>query len=187
MHIGKVSNSMELEEIIQLQKLNHVSNIPADKLPTHGFVTVQHSLDDLRKMQTDAPQIIVKNDNHVIAYALAMPKKFKNLIPDLIPMFDILDKVEYDGNFLSDHNYYVMGQICIDLQYRGLGLFDQLYKEHKNVFASQYDLCITEVSTRNSRSMAAHIRTGFKQIHTYRDDREEWNIMVWDWRGNSGN
>lgn len=187
MHIARVTNSTELKEIIQLQKLNHVSNMPASQLLTHGFVTVQHSLEDLRKMQADTPQVIVRNNDQVIAYTLAIPKRFRNFIPGLSIMFDILDKVEYDGAFLSDYKYYVMGQICIDTQYRGLGLFDQLYKEHKKVFSSQFDLCIAEVSVRNSRSMAAHIRIGFKQIHSYRDDREEWNIMVWDWRGDSGN
>ena len=54
-----------------------------------------------------------------------------------------------------------MGQICIDKPWRGRGLFDQLYAAHRQHLSGRYDCCITEVATRNGRSMSAHLRVGF--------------------------
>ena len=44
-----------------------------------------------------------------------------------------------------------------------------------------FDFCLTEVSTRNLRSMQAHEKVGFRIIHTFKDENEEWNILLWDW------
>ena len=40
-------------------------------------------------------------------------------------------------------------------------LFDQLYAAHRQHLSGRYDCCITEVATRNGRSMSAHLRVGF--------------------------
>jgi hypothetical protein len=78
--------------------------------------------------------------------------------------------------------YYVMGQICVAENYRGQGVFDGLYQKHREKYSSQFDLLITEVSKRNTRSMKAHERVGFKTVHSFRDHTDEWNIILWDWR-----
>jgi hypothetical protein len=56
-----------------------------------------------------------------------------------------------------------------------------LYEEHKRLFRKEYDFVITEISTINKRSIAAHKKIGFKTIHTYRDALDEWNVVLWDW------
>ena len=76
-----------------------------------------------------------------------------------------------------------MGQICVAENYRGKGVFDSLYQKHKELNGSRYDLCVTSVSTRNNRSMRAHERIGFEIVHTFRDQTDEWNILVWNLKG----
>ena len=76
-----------------------------------------------------------------------------------------------------------MGQICVAENYRGKGVFDSLYQKHKELNGSSYDLCVTSVSTRNKRSMRAHERVGFEIVHTFRDQTDEWNILVWNLKG----
>jgi L-amino acid N-acyltransferase YncA len=75
-----------------------------------------------------------------------------------------------------------MGQICVDKAYRGKGVFELLYQKHREIFEKSYDFIVTEISTRNTRSLRAHEKVGFKTIHTYRDSMDEWNVVVWDWR-----
>ena len=45
---------------------------------------------------------------------------------------------------------------------------------------TEYDLCVTEIATRNQISVRAHEKMGFEPISTYSDDREEWVIVAWD-------
>jgi hypothetical protein len=134
-------------------------------------------------MNASARQVIARHGDKVIAYALVMRPEIKYMVPVLMPMFEMLNTLYYKGIALVQTKYYVMGQICVNENYRGAGVFDGLYKKHREVYAKEYDHCITEVSTRNLRSMKAHLRCGFKTIHTFRDATDEWNILLWDWNG----
>jgi ribosomal protein S18 acetylase RimI-like enzyme len=173
----------DLKQILALQRNNLPANLTEERRISQGFVTVQHDLPLLRSMNSSARQIIARDDNRVIGYALVMRPELKYIVPVLIPMFELLETLFYKGVPLPESRYYVMGQICVDEAYRGVGIFDGLYQKHREVFSPEYDYCVTEVSTRNLRSMKAHQRVGFKTIHTFRDETDEWNIVLWDWKG----
>jgi len=173
----------ELAQILTLQQANHASSLSEADAARDGFVTVMHSFDLLKKMNQAAPQIIAKDDAAVIGYALVMLRSFSDMIPVLQPMFDRLSNIAFDDKKITDHLFYVMGQICVAEDYRGKGVFDSLYKKHKELNGPKYDLCVTSVSTRNKRSMRAHERVGFETVHTFRDQTDEWNILVWRLKG----
>ncbi len=181
MELKLVDSKEELQQILDLQEVNHVDHVPSNIRDKEGFVTVKHNIDLLVKMNNAVPQVIAVDDGKVIAYALVMLKDFKNLIPVLVPMYSTFDDLTYENTKLTVLNYYVMGQVCVDKPYRGSGVFHALYQKHKSVFSQKYDLCLTEVSTSNPRSMRAHLNVGFKILKTYKDATDEWNILSWDW------
>lgn len=171
----------DLKQILQLQRENLPDNIDAIEMQSQGFVTIHHDLNTLQQMHRLAPSVIIKNDSSVIAYALTMLKECRQLIPDLEPMFVLFDKLSWENKPLKDYRYYVMGQICIAKAFRGQGLFEQLYQQHKKIYNTQYDLFITEISVRNHRSLRAHEKIGFKKIHTHQDELDNWKVVAWDW------
>lgn len=75
-----------------------------------------------------------------------------------------------------------MGQICVAKEFRGEGLVKMLYQKHKEVYSSEYDFILTEISTSNHRSLKVHAKIGFQTIYTYRDQLDEWNLVIWDWK-----
>ena len=171
----------ELEQILSLQQKNLARNISREEAIEQGYVTVIHTPDQLRKMNQLAPAILAKNEEIVIGYALSMPISCSKLIPVLEPMFASFENLVYKSQPLKSYNYYVMGQVCIDKAYRGLGIFDRLYEGHKEIYSRQYDCIVTEVATRNTRSLKAHQRVGFTTIHKHTDETDHWEVMVWDW------
>ena len=176
-----VNTEDELRQILHLQQLYlRGNNDPAEE-KEQGFVTVHHTFEVLQQMHQLAPSVIVKEDDKVVAYALTMVNECRHLIPVLLPMFDLFDRIEYNGKSLKEYRFYVMGQIGVHKDYRGKGLVQLLYDKHKEAYATQYDFIITEIATRNGRSMRAHEKTGFKTIHQFSDETEEWNIVLWDW------
>ena len=179
--IDIAESKKDLEQILELQRRNHIESLTFQEREKNGFVTVKHDLDLLTKMNHSAPQIIAKSGEEVIGYALVMFKSFSELIPVLTPMFDMFKKLAYNDKPLNNYKYYVMGQICIDEAFRGQGLFEKLYQKHKQVYSPGFDVCLTEVSTRNARSMKAHGKVGFQTIYTFKDNTDEWNILLWDW------
>ncbi len=75
-----------------------------------------------------------------------------------------------------------MGQICVAEGYRGTGIFDGLYRTLTNTYRGRYDFTVTEVAQRNTRSLRAHERIGFRTLHTYSDATagEIWRVIVLD-------
>ena len=171
----------ELEQILSLQEKNLAISISEKDMKVEGFVTLKHDLTTLEQMNQLAPSVIIKSKDEVVGYALTMLRGCRHLVADLEPMFAILDQLTWNDRILNALSYYVMGQICIDKAYRGLGLFEKLYSFHKKINSSTFELLVTEIATRNARSIKAHERLGFKTIHIHRDELDEWAVVAWDW------
>src|SRR6187549_1253038 len=107
------SSEDDFRQILSLQQANHASTVSEEIATRDGFVTVVHTLDLLKRMNDAAPQIIAKDGDNVIGYALVMLKSFQAMIPVLVPMFEKLSGINYGDRKITDHSFYVMGQICI--------------------------------------------------------------------------
>jgi hypothetical protein len=182
--ITTITSDTEIIQLLDLQQLNLPKNISKEVALEQGFVTVQHNFELLRAMNEAIPQVIAKKDDRVVGYALVMLPNFADLIPVLQPMFHLFSSIDYGEKKVSDYKYYVMGQVCIAEECRGLGVFDALYHKHRDLYSTDYQVCITEIAKRNTRSTRAHERIGFKTIHTFQDETELWNVVAWDWEDN---
>ena len=176
-----VTTNSQLESILALQQQNlRGFNDPCTE-KDQGFVTVTHSLELLQQMQAYEPSIIATDGTELAGYALAMSRACASLVPELFSLFSELEKFHYRGIPLQQQHYYVMGQVCVAKAYRGRGVFDLLYAKHKELFQGKYHCVITEIATRNTRSLRAHSRVGFSSIATYTDHQDEWLVVAWDW------
>jgi len=177
-----VSSIEELEQIIALQKKNLKQNITVEEKSSQGFVTMEFNLPMLKELHALAPDIIIKDGDRLVGYAMVLPLEGRTAYPALEPMFINFEKLNWKGKRLCDYKFYAIGQICIDKAYRGKGLFNMLYEKHRDIYKDQFDFVITEISTGNARSLKAHKRIGFKTIDTYRDEIDEWDVVLWDWQ-----
>lgn len=176
-----VTNDRELEQILDLQQRNLPHNIGETEMKEEGFVTLVHDIDVLQKMHELGPSVIALHENKIIGYALVMHRGCRQLFPPLEPMFAKLDMLQYNLRPLNNYEFYVMGQVCIDKEFRGKGIFDSLYHKHKELHSGQYSFILTEVATRNERSLRAHKRVGFQTLNIYRDKLDEWAVILWNW------
>ena len=131
------STTEELLQILSLQRMNLKSSISAEEMNQEGFVTVEHDLDLLKRMNNACPHIIAK---------------------------DI-------------QNYITMGQICISKSHRKIGLFKGLYEAMKRSLYPKYEYIITEVDATNTRSLNAHLSTGFEKLCTYHSLGQDWELI----------
>ena len=177
-----VTTPEELKEIVELQTQNLKQNIGSEEMKSQGFVTMTHNIDVLKQMNDLAPSVLAKEGDQLAGYALTMLKECRNLVPDLNSMFDLLDDLKWKGKELRQYQFYVMGQICVSLPFRGKGVFETLYDYHRKIYSPKFDFIVTEVATRNTRSMRAHEKVGFKIIHQHRDEIDEWAVVLWDWQ-----
>lgn len=176
---GHAYDEADLAQILALQNENLGSAISAAEAQEQGFVTVRHDLDLLRAMNEDGPHVVARHGADVVGYALVMALSFAAEIPVLRSLFDTIGEMEYQGRPLSTYHYFVMGQVCVAKSYRGMGVFDGLYGQMKADMAGRYDCIVTEIATRNLRSLRAHARVGFEVVNVHTaDEGEEWAVVV---------
>jgi GNAT superfamily N-acetyltransferase len=176
-----VSTKKELEQIQNLNRQNLKQNLSEDEMLREGFVSWNYSFELLEKMHRLAPSVIVKEGNEVIGYALVTLKEASSFHADLKKMLMHLQPVTYEGKPLTSYRFYLMGQVCIHKNYRGKGIFPMLYHQHKISYGKEYELLVTEISTKNQRSLKAHEKIGFKNVFTYEHGIDEWNVVIWNW------
>src|SRR5512135_3727276 len=115
---GSVEREEELEQILELQRANLPRQLSAEEIAAEGFVTVEHTLQLLKRMHALAPSIVAREGANLAGYALVMPVQCRSLIPILEPMFQRLESLGMLGQ-----RFYVMGQICVGKPWRGKGVF----------------------------------------------------------------
>jgi len=177
-----VNTSEQLKQIHQLNQKNLRSFISEHEQMDQGFLSWPYSLELLQQMNELAKSVIVTEQDQLAGYALTTLPEARRFHPELDLMFKGFEELLYKGRPIFSYRFYCMGQICIAKEYRGMGIVPMLYNKHKEIYSSEYDFILTEISTRNTRSMKAHEKVGFKIIHHHRDHLDEWAVVVWDWK-----
>ena len=98
----------QLEAILTLQKENLERNISSSELNKEGYVTAEHNLDLISKMNEPYAHIIATDEEELVGYALVMTRAFSKNIPVLVEMFDQIDGQSYKNVLLGDSNYMVI-------------------------------------------------------------------------------
>jgi GNAT superfamily N-acetyltransferase len=177
-----VTTTGELDQIAHLSAANLVTNLTAAEKEREGFVTWPYTPESLRILHSVTPSILVKDGDQVVGYAIVLTRECAAVYPPLEEAMPYFGTVPYQGKSLLDYRVYFMGQICVHPDYRGKGVFGLLYDFHRQQLFPRYEMLITEISTANPRSLRAHQRTGFVIVDTRRDEMDEWDLVVWDWR-----
>lgn len=180
-----VSSPHEVDLILELQIQNHRDHVDPITAARDGFTSVRHDRDVLQAMNRQHPSAIALADGKLAGYCLMMAQDFSDQVPILQPMFAMLDNLNWRNQALAgNQRWFVMGQVCVAQEFRGMGVFDGLYHHLRDTYAPQFDFTVTEISQRNARSLRAHRRVGFETLHVYTDPAadERWEVVVWDWR-----
>jgi GNAT superfamily N-acetyltransferase len=168
------------EQIISLQNQNLYKLLTAEQQDKQGFVFAEHTVEVLQEMASQIPQVIALYQNKVIGYNLGMTAAMEKQLPSLEPMFREFHKSMYRGKVLTSYRFFVGGQVCVDKDFRGLGLLSKLYNATAGLVANDYELCITEIAVRNANSLKIHQKMGFEIAGTHRDEFGDWYVVVWD-------
>ena len=178
-----VSTPEEVQQILALQRQNLPGALSPEELAAQGFVTVKHDPAVLQRMNDAYPSVIAKSsDGRLAGYCLVMLRDFAPHVPELVAMFETLETLHWQGRSLKNEvRWFVMGQVCVAKDFRGQGVFDGMYRHLQEVCRKDFEIVITEVSERNTRSLRTHQRVGFQTIHTYREDKtgEDWQGEDW--------
>jgi ribosomal protein S18 acetylase RimI-like enzyme len=169
----------DFEQILELQRRNLRRSLTEREQNDFGFVYLEHDVPLLRKMASALPQAIAVSDKRVVGYCLALSPAFRASMPWLEPMFLQCEQSSFDGSLLASYRYFVGGQVCVDREFRGQGLAGRLYRQVRDSLTDDYQLCVTEIASRNQTSIRSHEKIGFVQVAEHSDGVEDWVLVVW--------
>jgi ribosomal protein S18 acetylase RimI-like enzyme len=177
-----VNTREQLKKIHELNQLNLRSHLSETEQRNQGFLSWSYSLELLQQLHELAKSVIVTENDQLAGYALTTLPEARSFHPELDLMFKGFEGLVYKERPIFSYRFYCMGQICIAKEFRGMGIVPMLYDKHKETYSYQYDFILTEISTRNIRSIKAHEKVGFKAIQHHRDHLDEWAVVIWDWK-----
>ncbi len=148
----------DIPKIEELQKRYHVSFINEEE-KKNGFVTTLFSREQLTELieQEDGISLCCDGEK-VVAYAMAGSWHFWSKWPLFQHMIADLPNTEYLGKTLTIENSYQYGPVCIDMDYRGQGVLQDLFAHSTRQMSRRYPILITFINHVNTRSFAAHTK-----------------------------
>jgi len=176
----RATSSEDLQKILDLQRVNLPASISEETQKTEGYVTVHHDFALLKRMNDACPHIIAKDGDTMAGYTLCMHPMFGDEIEVLKAMFQKIYQIIQDpskAQGITTDNFIVMGQVCVDKNYRRQGIFRKLYETMLQEVQPQFQYIITEVDINNVRSLEAHYGIGFKLLSRYSSDGRIWDLI----------
>jgi hypothetical protein len=180
--ITTAANEKDLQGILDLQRRNLKKNISNDEATSQGFLIAEFSPDYLQRLHEKYAPVIALANDEVVGYAIIATQENRKGNPLIEDLFNQIDTLTYDQIALKNAPYAVIAQLCVDKSVRGQGLVQKLYGHFRSVLENDYSFGVTDVARANTRSLKAHLTTGFQVIHTIGYGGLEWDVVLWDWR-----
>ncbi len=178
-----IAKEKDLADIIKLQKQNLVSNISKEERKQQGFVSVETPLKLLEEIAKQEGIAIARVKGRVVGYLMPMSVNHAKKVRLLDPFVERFKSIKFEGKDLNDYKYCILGQVCIDKDYRGKGILEKLYEELEKRLSKKYDLGVSEIGANNPRSLHAHLdKIGLKVAEQYSADGRDWYIVILDFR-----
>jgi len=182
MKFERAYSDESIRQILNLQNRNLKKHLSDAEKESQGFVTAEHTFEQLKKINDAEPSVVITDNGIVVAYAIAMLESAAKDMPVFDELFSTVASLTHKNRPMTRYKYIFVGQLCIDKNYRGQGLVEKLYAFYKDELKSKYDFAVTDISEYNPRSLKAHQKSGFEIIHSFFDSftASNWNIVVMD-------
>lgn len=151
----EVAKLIDIEGVLELQKLHLVSNLTEEE-KKFGFVTTPFSVEQLVYVIHNEGLFIAKDNNKIIAYVFAESWDFFSQYPIFEYMISLFPKLSFFDFEINSTSSFQYGPICIDKKYRGKGLINTLFEFMRIHVVKKYPLSLTFINKTNIPSFKAH-------------------------------
>ncbi len=167
----------DIHGIKKLQQQNIKRERDPQEMLREGFVTIEYSIEELHALSGEGNHVVIKQSDTVCGYALYVPRKSFVVREDLGHLSQIAVR-----NYGEGHTWCIMGQVCVGSILRGKGYFRKMYHFMRDAYRDNHGGILTDISSKNPRSLSAHMSVGFHVLDTYLDEvGVEWHIVAWPW------
>ena len=142
--------------MLPLQEANLIDNLTLEQRRA-GYLSARFSEEQFARMNRDAAIAVAEDGGRIVGYACSAEVGYSRQFPILAAMIATFDRVTFLGNVLADTRVAIYGPACVDLAFRGRGVFRELINKLKQHLAGRFEVAVAFVAKANSHSLAAHV------------------------------
>jgi len=167
----------DLAGVASLQNDNLMTHLEPDKL-TDGFLSGSFTEEQFSRMNDDLCVVVCLDADRVVGFLCTSTTDYNRQFGLPAAMIARYPHATYGGRPLSAFTSFVAGPVCVDKQYRGMGIFEGLYRALVGLLPVKYEVVVTFVSVDNPRSIHAHEKVGLKKVDHFEFSGREFVILA---------
>lgn len=177
----RIGNNQDIEGVLSLQDKYLYSKLTETERKS-GFVTTPFTVNQIEEIIKQNGIFIAENEeNKLIAYAFAGSWKYFEQWEIFNFMVARFPDLAFNGNEITTENSFQYGPICIDENYRGSGLLNQVFEEMRIEFFKKYPISVTFINKVNVISTAAHTKKlGWEIIDEFEFNNKTYIGLAFD-------
>jgi L-amino acid N-acyltransferase YncA len=158
----RVAKEKDLEGILKLQSENQSAQ--------GGTLSGELSLDQIKEMMMDMPQIVTIVNDEVVGFLLTTSQAVHK--KRTVPIVDAMFK-SYSGNTES----YIYGPVCVSKTQRGKGLAQLMFKELLRQEPNREGILF--IRSDNEASLRAHQKMGIHKVSSFNFNNADFDVFAY--------
>lgn len=171
----------DLNQVERLQQKYHVSTI-SEEDKKDGFVTTLFTREQFEDLiEKENGLIIAKDKDKIVAYAMNASWDYWKQWPLFEYMIKDLPNTVFKDMSLNTENSFQYGPVCIDKEYRGQGIIENIFEYSRKQFKDRYPIMLTFINKINPRSLYTHTeKIGMEIIKTFVFNDNNYYELAYD-------
>lgn len=174
------AGSKDIPGVLNLQERNLAANLSESEMK-QGFVTTPFTVSQIESIIRQNGLFIAKDQSEVIAYIFAGSWEYFAQWEIFNYMVSRFPELSFINQKITIENTFQYGPVCIDINYRSRGIFNELFECMRLEFVKKYPISITFINQLNAISTAAHTRKiGWKIIDEFEFNNNQYYGLAID-------
>lgn len=179
-YITRLAHLDDIANMLDLQQRYLVTNLTPEA-QKEGFVTTPFTESQVRQLVSEHGLYVCLAQDQVVAYLCAGNWSYFSAWPIFPFMTHRLPQLTFHRHQLSAANTFQYGPVCIDLNWRGQGVLQNLFECMRLDFVKKYAVSITFINKMNKRSINAHIdKLSWKIIDEFEFNQKKYFMLAYD-------
>lgn len=170
----------DIPSILALQKRYLVSNLTEEEKKS-GFVTTPFTIEQLEFVINHQGVFLAKNKAETIAYIIGSSWEFFQQWPIFEYMITLFPHFHFREFHFTTLNSFQYGPICIEKNYRGMGLIQPFFEFMRMYMKDKYPLSLTFINKKNLPSFKAHTeKLHWKVIDEFQFNNNHYYVLAYE-------
>ena len=175
------ANISDIPNVLGLQVNNLFRNVSEDERRKEGFVSFESSPELLKEIINDGGIILAKSNGLTVGYLIYFSLTQGKKIANFLKLIESVEERVYKNRKLKEQNFCILGQICIEKNWRNNGILEKLYVKLRADLLGVYDLAISDISEDNKKSVHVHLeKMNFENMGVYSHNDKNWVVVLLD-------